>query len=230
MTSPPDRLVDALRASLTQNERLRAQNEELTGAAREPIAIVGMGCRYPGSVSSAEDLWRLVADGADAIGDLPDDRGWKQQVLDLAAAGDGIGPTPQGGFVDRVDRFDASVFGIAPREALAMDPQQRLLLETSWEVFERVGIVPSSLKHSRTGVFIGATATGYGAGVTTLPEGLATYMASGTSSSVISGRLSYVYGLEGPAPTRCPPGPRARRPGRRRRARARGVGRRRGPG
>ncbi|MER6960320.1 SDR family NAD(P)-dependent oxidoreductase [Streptomyces sp. NPDC000618] len=201
MTSPPDRLVDALRASLTQNERLRAQNEELVGAAREPIAIVGMGCRYPGSVSSAEDLWQLVADGADAIGELPDDRGWKQQVLDLAAAGDGIGPVPQGGFVDRVDRFDASVFGIAPREALAMDPQQRLLLETSWEVFERVGIVPSSLKHSRTGVFIGATATGYGTGVTTLPEGVATYMASGTSSSVISGRLAYVYGLEGPAVT-----------------------------
>ncbi|MEW2079967.1 SDR family NAD(P)-dependent oxidoreductase [Streptomyces sp. NPDC013433] len=209
MTAPSeDRLVDALRASLTQNERLRAQNEqlsarneELAGAAHEPIAIVGMSCRYPGSVSSAEDLWRLVVDGTDAIGDLPDDRGWKQQVLDLAATSDGIGPVPQGGFVDHVDRFDPAVFGIAPREALAMDPQQRLLLETSWEVFENVGIVPSSLKRSRTGVFIGATATGYGTGVTELPEGVATYMVSGTSSSVISGRLSYVYGLEGPAVT-----------------------------
>ncbi|MFJ8744638.1 type I polyketide synthase [Embleya sp. NPDC127516] len=208
MTAPSDRLVDALRASLTQNERLRAKNEQLTArneqlaaTSGEPIAIVGIGCRYPGSVSSAQDLWQLVVDGTDAIGDLPDDRGWKQQVLDLAAAGDGIGPAPQGGFIDDADRFDASVFGIAPREALAMDPQQRLLLETSWEVFESVGIVPSSMKRSRTGVFIGATSTGYGAGVTTLPEGVGTYLVSGTSSSVISGRLSYVYGLEGPAVT-----------------------------
>ncbi|MFE2870435.1 SDR family NAD(P)-dependent oxidoreductase [Embleya sp. NPDC059259] len=208
MTASPDRLVEALRASLTRNEELQARNEqlsarnaELADGAGEPIAIVGMSCRFPGSVADPQDLWRLVVEGTDAIGDLPDDRGWKQQVLDLAATGIGIGALPQGGFIDHADRFDAAVFGIAPREALAMDPQQRLLLETSWEVFESVGIVPSSLKRSRTGVFIGATATGYGTGVTELPEGVAGHLVSGTAGSVMSGRLSYVYGLEGPAVT-----------------------------
>ncbi|WSY37813.1 SDR family NAD(P)-dependent oxidoreductase [Embleya sp. NBC_00888] len=207
-TAPSDRLVEALRAALTHNERLRARNAELLARAEEtvagtgePIAIVGMGCRYPGSVSSAGDLWRLVVDGTDAIGEPPDDRGWERQLLDLAAAGIGVDPPLRGGFVDHADRFDPAVFGISPREALALDPQQRLLLETSWEVLESVGIVPSSLKRSATGVFIGGTISGYGFGVTELPEGVGTYMLSGTSSSVLSGRLSYVYGLEGPAIT-----------------------------
>ncbi|MFE5532890.1 SDR family NAD(P)-dependent oxidoreductase [Embleya sp. NPDC056538] len=205
-TSPPanassDRLVEALRAALTQNERLRAHNAELTAAAGEPIAIVGMGCRLPGSVSSPRDLWRVLVDGVDTISDPPDDRGWERQLLDFAAAGLGIGPHLQGGFLDRADLFDASVFGISPREALAMDPQQRLLLETSWEVLENAGIVPASLKHSSTGVFVGATVSNYGNGVAEVPEGVATYLLSGASSSVLSGRLSYVYGLEGPAVT-----------------------------
>ncbi|GCD95691.1 polyketide synthase [Embleya hyalina] len=199
--APSDRLVEALRAALTQNERLRAHNAELTAATGEPIAIVGMGCRLPGSVASAPDLWRVLADGVDTIGDPPDDRGWERQLLDLAAAGLGIGPRLQGGFLDRAGHFDASVFGISPREALAMDPQQRLLLETSWEVLENAGIVPASLRHSSTGVFVGATVSNYGHGVAEVPEGVATYLLSGASSSVLSGRLSYVYGLEGPAVT-----------------------------
>nr|WP_078981135.1 type I polyketide synthase [Embleya scabrispora] len=199
--APSDRLVEALRAALTQNERLRAHNAELTAAASEPIAIVGMGCRLPGSVSSAEDLWRVLADGVDTIGDPPDDRGWERQLSDLAAAGLGIDSRLQGGFLHHADHFDASVFGISPREALAMDPQQRLLLETSWEVLENAGIVPASLKHSATGVFVGATVSNYGHGVAEVPEGVATYLLSGASSSVLSGRLSYVYGLEGPAVT-----------------------------
>ncbi|WP_435879563.1 type I polyketide synthase, partial [Streptomyces tirandamycinicus] len=147
-------------------------------SADEPIAIVGMACRYPGGVTTPEELWRLVADGADAISPFPADRGWE----DFADTGQ---YARLGGFLDGAAEFDPAFFGISPREALAMDPQQRLTLELSWEALERAGIDPTSLKGSRTGVFAGVM--------------YHDYPGSDGNGSVVSGRVSYNLGLEGPA-------------------------------
>ncbi|WP_234365575.1 type I polyketide synthase, partial [Streptomyces sp. RTd22] len=164
---------------------------ERAGAVDEPVAIVGMGCRYPGGVTSPETLWELVDSGGDGMSPLPVDRGWDTRVLDDIAA--------VGGFVEDATEFDAELFGISPREALAMDPQQRLLLETSWEALERAGIDPISLRGTATGVFSGISGSGYG-GTMHDPEGESGgYLLTGSTPSVASGRLSYVLGLEGPA-------------------------------
>ncbi len=169
------------------------------GAADEPVAIVAMSCRLPGDVRSPEDLWRMLAEGSDGVGELPTDRGWDPaQLYDADATRAGTFYARGGGFVSGAGDFDAAFFGIGPREALAMDPQQRLLLELSWEALERAGLDPSGLRGSSTGVFVGASSSGYGAGA---PEGLEGHLQSGIAPSVISGRVAYTLGLEGPALT-----------------------------
>ncbi|QSY50327.1 acyltransferase domain-containing protein [Streptomyces griseocarneus] len=194
MANREEKVVAALRAALKETERLREQNRDLLEASREPIAIVGMSCRLPGGVRSPEDLWELVASGGDGVGDFPTDRGWDLSDPDVPYV-------RQGGFVDDATTFDAGLFGISPREAMAMDPQQRLVMEASWEAFERAGLPPEQLQDRRVGVFVGASNSGYGAGAVELPEEIAGHALTGTANSVISGRVAYAFGLEGPAVT-----------------------------
>ncbi|KOU09076.1 hypothetical protein ADK87_05565, partial [Streptomyces sp. NRRL F-4711] len=180
--------------------RTRLQVRDLERKSSEPIAIVAMACRYPGGVASPEDLWRLVADGVDAVSEFPDNRGWNVEELydpDPDAAGRSY--TRHGGFLADADRFDAGLFGVNPREAQAMDPQQRLLLEVAWETFERAGIPADRLRGSRTGVFTGLMYHDYSAWAAVDLAALDGYQGSGSAGSVASGRISYVLGLEGPA-------------------------------
>ncbi|WP_194923336.1 type I polyketide synthase [Catenulispora pinisilvae] len=193
-----DKLFEYLKRTAAELQETRKRLRRIEAGDSEPLAIVAMGCRFPGGIRAPRDLWRLLERGGDAIGPFPTDRGWDlSQIYDPDPDHSGTSYVAEGGFLDEVAAFDPGFFGISPREALAMDPQQRLLLEISWEAFENAGIDPAAMRGSATGVFVGAGASGY----EVTSEEASGYQITGSATSIISGRVAYTLGLEGPSVT-----------------------------
>ncbi|MGW1537732.1 type I polyketide synthase [Streptomyces aureus] len=193
------KVVEYLKWVTADLHRTRRRLEEVESGLHEPVAIVGMACRFPGGVTTPEQLWEMVADGREGIVPFPTDRGWDLDLL--SGEGPGHSATLRGGFLHDVAGFDAAFFGISPREAVVLDPQQRLLLQTSWEAFERAGIDPASLRGSRTAAFVGTDGQDYASLVLDSVEDAEGHAGTGIAASAIAGRLSYTFGLEGPAVT-----------------------------
>ncbi|KAB8156720.1 type I polyketide synthase, partial [Streptomyces mimosae] len=198
----PTVLAAFLRDQLLGTSEQMAAVTATTAAVEEPIAIVGMACRFPGGATTPEGLWRIVAEGLDTVADFPEDRGWDlANLYDPDPDHAGTAYTRHGAFLYDAGEFDPAFFGMSPREALATDPQQRLLLETAWEAVERTGIDPTTLRGSDTGVFAGVMYGDYASRLHQVPDGFEGYVGSGSAGSVASGRVAYTFGLEGPAVT-----------------------------
>ncbi|WP_189240962.1 type I polyketide synthase, partial [Planomonospora parontospora] len=195
-----EKLLEYLKKVTADLHQTRQRLREVESEDLEPIAIVGMACRYPGGVESPEDLWRLVADGVDAVSEFPTDRGWDiDRLVAPDSEHDGGSYVREGGFIHGPGDFDADFFEISPREALATDPQQRLMLEVCWEAFERAGIDPRSVRGEQVGVFAGSGIQDYEDLLDAAPEVAEAYMSTASAAAVISGRVSYTLGLEGPS-------------------------------
>src|SRR5215813_230222 len=181
--------------------RLQAQQEAESKSKTEPVAVVGIGCRFPGHTNSAHEFWALLKNGVDAVAEIPSDRWDVDRYYDPAPAIPGKMNTRWGGFINDIDKFDAAFFGISPREANSLDPQQRVLLEVSWEALENAGQATDKLSGSQTGVFIGICRNDYGQlhGVTEEPSRIDAYFGTGNAASFAAGRISYLLGLHGPS-------------------------------